>query len=117
MRITGKRLGWTLAIAGMVVLAGCERADPRLKNLSAGISKDSVLAVMEEPPKRTDPYLYKGQYIEALFYPRKGKTDAKSTADRKMSPVVVINGKLTGWGWAYWDSTAAANNIPVAIKQ
>ena len=116
MQITGKSLRWALATAGMIVLAGCERSDPRLKDLSAGISKDSVLVVMEEPPKRTDPYLYKGQYIEAMFYPRKGKTDPKSVADRKMSPVVVINGKLTGWGWAYWDSAAAANNIPVAPK-
>lgn len=106
------------AVVSLLALSACERADPRIQHLSVGIEKDSVTAIMEgEKPKRIDPYLYNGQYIEAMLYPRKGKTDSASLQDRKMTPVVVINGKLAGWGWTYWDSTAEANHIPVAPKK
>ncbi len=105
------------AVASLLAITACDRADPRIQNLTVGIPKDSVIAVMEgEAPKRIDPYLYNGQYIEAMLFPRQGKTDSAATADRNMTPVVVINGKLVGWGWDYWDSTAAANNIEVAPK-
>jgi hypothetical protein len=67
-----------------------------------------------DQPKRTDPYLIDGLYIESMFYPKRGKTDSLSLTDRKMTPVVVINGKLAGWGWPFWDSVAGSKNIPVA---
>ena len=117
MKITIGMLGGVLAIGAGVVLVGCERADPRLENLHAGMPKDSVVAVMEGGPSRTDPYLYQGQYIEAMLYPRQGKTDTAGTTDRKMAPVIVINGILAGWGWPYWDSVAAANKIELSPEQ
>lgn len=117
MQITFRRLAWGLAGAAALLATGCERADPRLENLSTGISKDSVISAMEgDQPKRIDPYLIDGLYIEAMLYPKKGKTDSVSLTDRKMSPVVVINGKLAGWGWPFWDSVASSKNIPVAPK-
>ena len=113
MRVTTRRIG--LLIAGAVMaLAACERADNRLEQLTVGIGKDSVLAVMGTKPDRLDPFLNKGQYIEAMYFTRQGVADSTARTDRKMSPVVVINGKLVGWGWTYWDSVAGANNIPVA---
>lgn len=107
------------AVAALLalVIAGCERADTRLEHLSAGIAKDSALALMGATPERTDPYLYQGQYIEALFFARPGGSGPEAKEDRRMSPVIVINGQLAGWGWAYWDSVAAANSIPVAPKK
>lgn len=103
-----------LPVAILVVLAGCEGADRRLDNLSVGMARDSVMPAMEgAEPRRVDPYLYGGKYIEAMFFPRAGKTDPESLADRKMSPVIVIDGKVAGWGWAYWDSVATANKIDV----
>ncbi len=115
MHIT-KKVG-IAAVGSLLAMTACERADPRLGNLTVGIAKDSAIIAMEgEAPKRIDPYLYNGQYIEAMLFPRKGKTDSAATADRNMTPVVVINGKLAGWGWDYWDSTATANHIDVAPK-
>lgn len=115
MQIT-KKVGMGLLFS-LLALSACERGDPRIEHLSVGIGKDSVTIVMEgEAPKRVDPYLNNGQYIEAMLYPRKGKTDSASGLDRNMTPVVVINGKLAGWGWNYWDSAAGANHILVAPK-
>ncbi len=105
-----------LAAVALATAAGCERGDPRLANLSPGISKDSVLTVMGGPPHRLDPYLSKGQYIEAMYYPRRAGSSGDDLQDRNMTPVVVINGNLAGWGWSWWDSTAADHRIEVAAK-
>ena len=104
-----------VALALVASLGGCERADSRLEKLTVGIAKDSVLKLMGTAPQRLDPYLVGGQYIEAMYFPRAGRAD--SVADRKTTPVIVISGQLRGWGWGYWDSAAAANNIQVAAKQ
>ena len=113
MQITFRRVTQAILVAGVVATIGCEGSDPRLKKLAVGMPKDSVVATMGEKAKRVDPYLYNGRYIEAMYYPRPGKSDAE-IEDRKMAPVVVINGKLAGWGWAYWDSVASSNHITVA---
>lgn len=118
MSITKNGMARGLLLALVVGLMGCEQADARLKNLHAGMALDSVVPAMDgAKAARTDPFLYKGQYIQTMYFPRKGKSDSLSLTDRKMSPVVLIGGKVTGWGWDYWDSVAAANKIPVAPKK
>lgn len=114
MRITGRHLMAVAAVGMTLGLVACERADARLERLSVGISKDSVFQVMGEKPRRNDPYLVHGQYIEAMYFPRQGANEADATQDRSMTPVIAINQKVTGWGWAYWDSVASANAIEVA---
>lgn len=118
MNITNRGVGRVVVLALAAGLMGCEQADSRLKNLHAGMALDSVVPAMEgAKASRTDPFLIQGQYIQTLYFPRKGKTDSVSLTDRKMSPVVAINGKVAGWGWTYWDSVAGANRIPVAEKK
>ncbi|MGE0441257.1 MAG: hypothetical protein AB7L66_07450 [Gemmatimonadales bacterium] len=114
MRLSAKGLAVLTVVGGGLLLAACEGADRRLEGLRVGMAKDSVLAVMGTGPDRTDPYLYQGRYIEAMYFRPAGKDKAEILGDRKMSPVVVIDGTLQGWGWAFWDSTAAASHIEVA---
>jgi hypothetical protein len=112
------RLGCRAALLGLgLALLGCERSDPRVAALTAGIAKDSVMAIMGSQPQRNDPYLVQGQYIEAMYFPRGDAAGPEATVDRNMTPVVLINSMLAGWGWAYWDSAAAANGISVAARQ
>jgi len=116
MRITWRRGVRLLALGTLVAAGACERPDARLEKLAVGISKDSVLAIMGGQPARTDAYLNQGQYIQALYFPPQGSAPPDSGQDRTMSPVILIGaaGKVTGWGWSYWDSVAAANKIQVA---
>lgn len=112
-----RRLAPTVAAA--LLLAGCSREDPRLANLSVSISKDSVITAMGgERPARTDPYLTGGQYIEAMYFNPPGGVPqgADTIPDRDRTPVIVVNGLVTGWGWVHWDSVATAHRIPVAAK-
>ena len=115
MTMTARRAGWL--VAGLLTLAACDRTDPRLKGLAAGIGKDSAKAVMQGAPVAEEPYLVNSQYIEGVFYARQGATDSASKAPRRMTPLVFVNGKLLGWGWGIWDSVAGANKIVVPPKE
>ena len=90
---------WTLLVASGLVLGACKAKDARLESLAVGIPKDSAIKVMGGTPQRTDPYLTNGQYLEAMYFPMQGKTGPDAVTDRKMSPVIAIDGKLAGWGW------------------
>ena len=96
-----------------LALAAC--GDSRLKKLTAGIPRDSVIKVMGGEPERVDAYRVNTQLIEALMYGKKG-ADSGKTEERKMSPVVVIDGVLTAWGWTRWDSIAGSYQIPLKKK-
>ena len=49
--------------------------------------------------------------------PQGAKAAADSTVIRgATTPIVIVDGKVLGWGWTYYDSLAAANNIPLAAK-
>lgn len=101
-----------VAVAGLA-LAGCRREDPRLKNLDVGISKDSALSALGVTGgERPASYLIQGQFIEAMMLRREGVEGPLDSLSRKeYTPIVTINGNLSGWGWKYWDSLAGANKI------
>jgi len=104
-----------LALSVTLLLASCRKEDPRVKNLTIGIPKDSALSVMGVlPTDHGHSYLLGGKYIEAFIVRREGvegPSDSLSRGD--FIPVVLVDGKLTGWGWQHWDSVAGANKIPV----
>ena len=98
---------------GSLAIMGCTKDDPRLGNLNEGISKDSALAVLgDQTPESPATYLVKGQMIEAMMVRREGAEgplDSLSRAD--YNPVVIIDGKLAGWGWKYWDSLSQSIGV------
>jgi hypothetical protein len=101
-------------LATLLLLSACgPGGDERLEQLSAGITKDSAQTIMGGAAHRVDPYLVDGKMIEALYYPKPGATDSAGLADRNMSPLVVVDGKLTAWGWQQWDSIATSYKIVV----
>jgi hypothetical protein len=104
-----------VALTATLLLASCRREDPRVKNLTIGIPKDSALSVMDvKPTEHGQAYLMGGKYIEAFLVRREGVEGPTDSLSRKdFTPVVVVDGKLTGWSWKHWDSVAGANQIPV----
>jgi hypothetical protein len=113
---TSYRFAAALVLVSIIGACGA-RTDSRLANLTEGISQDSALRVMgADSANRTDSFLMNGQFISALYFARPGATDSAALADRNMSPVVLIGGKVVGWGWEKWDSIAAGNGVQVAPK-
>lgn len=108
----------TAAVALLLLSLGCRAGDSRLERLGVGISTDSVMAVMGGAPEAPNRYLVGGQMVEPMLYRRPGAEGAFSTLTRKnLTPVVVVDGVVAGWGWAFWDSVATAHRIEVTPKQ
>jgi hypothetical protein len=113
---TSYRFAAALVLVSIIGACGA-RTDSRLANLTEGISQDSALRVMgADSANRTDSFLVNGQFISTLYFARPEASDSAALADRNMSPVVLIGGKVVGWGWEKWDSIAAANAIEVVPK-
>ena len=110
-----------IALAIAVLLAGC--GDAKLKKLSTGISRDSVLKILREGSTSTDStpnvyreerYLSGGRFLSVLLYTNTGKEEGVDTVpEADLTPIVLLDDTLTGWGWAHHDSAARANNIPI----
>ena len=108
-----------------LVLAAC--GDSRINSLSAGITRDSALKVINEGTNgdslarvyKQEVYLFNGQPMNVLFYNKKGvkQVEDSTLAAKEQTPIVTIAGKVTGWGWAHYDSVAKANNIPLTPHQ
>lgn len=135
-RYVVRRRAVTLAALGIaVVLTACE--DSRIKQLHAGMTRDSVVTVLAENlhgggsdsfPNvfMRERYLSNGKNFEVLYYtpdndkvgPRKrlGPADTAHTDSvpwKKLTPLVFLDNKLMSKGWGPWDSLSKAINIPV----
>jgi hypothetical protein len=117
-----RRLTSALA-AGAATLATVACSDARLDKLSTGISRDSVLAIINDGGGgdslarvyKQETYLLNGRMTNVLFYNKQAvkQSEDSALAAKSQTPIVVVDGKVTGWGWTYYDSLAKANNIPV----
>ena len=107
--------GTTRAAAALLTIAlatGC--SDARLKNLTVGISADSVSAVMgHATPHRMATYAVGGAVWEVRLYARGTPNANDSIRWKKLSPVVIANGKYVGSGWSWWKGQSEKLGIPV----
>jgi hypothetical protein len=115
-----------LAFAGLfavAALAAC--GDARVRDLKLGMNRDSVMATLGSAPPDTDAYIFdRGQYIidgkqiEVFYYdPKSRMAYVDSVNAEELTPVVLLAGKVTGWGWEHWDSVAASVNIKQPHKK
>lgn len=105
----------------LALLAGC--GDANIEKLTVGIRRDSVLKILGQGSTATDTtpnvyreerYLQNGHMITMLLYTKTGKEEGVDTIpDRELTPVVLLDDALTGWGWTHHDSVARANNIVI----
>lgn len=103
MSLAGPR---AFAIA-ILLLGAAACGDSRLKDLSIGIDRDSVAVVMQtDAPHRSESYLLDGKFWEIFYYSRPDVAPADSVAWRELSPVVLADGQVAGWGWDYWEREA-----------
>jgi hypothetical protein len=102
----------------------------KLVYLESGMTKSQVLSVMgTEPieiginhdvinnPYRTEMYKSGEHSIEVLLY----YTDLKSNSsvynmriqEDELTPLVIVDGELDGWGWLYWQDAVTKYEIRV----
>ena len=114
-------LALALVLASTALVA-CQ--DKRVKELDTGIGRDSVLSILTSGSQKsatdTMPNIYKrqrflmgGKEYEVLYFTAKNFTPGKDSIPLKeTTPVILVDNKLIGRGWAFWDSVSTANKLP-----
>ena len=114
------------AALSLVALAGC--GDANIRKLTPGIARDSVKKILalgatatgDSTPNvyREERYLHNGHWISILMYSKTGMKEGGGEAipEADLTPVVLQDDTLTGWGWAHHDSVAMANNITIKAR-
>jgi hypothetical protein len=103
-------------------LAAVACGDARVKTLSAGIGRDSVLKLLAAGSTsgdslanvyRQEQFLVNSRLLDVVFYNPDGITQKQDSSlkDAQVTPIVMVEGKVTGWGWTYYDSLARANHF------
>lgn len=108
-----------IAVSGCATTGGI-RADNQahLLALRPGMTQDQVLAVMGTKkrkgiddhgtqqiianPYRTESYKAGGSTWLVLFYYTDIKSSGEAITDDDLTPLVLKDGTLDGWGWMYW---------------
>ena len=120
----------SLAAAALLAVAACSpsesESDPRLTKLTVGMSRDVALRVLGDSTSgdslaniyRREQYLFGGEPLEILFYSPQGLREGQgaAAAESTLRPVVLNMGRVTGWGWAHFDSVARTHEIRVRVR-
>ncbi len=111
----------TFFMATIIVL-GCAdlsqiRSETRQKltGLSAGLSKEETLKVMNADtvkaeghvithPYRTELHRANGHVFEILLYYTDIQKRDGAITDDELTPLVIMDGQIDGWGWSYWSN-------------
>ena len=125
------RTSW-LPTATLLVAAACAGAgegdvekDPRLTQVTVGISRDSALRILGASSSdslaniyRREVYLIQGQNLEILFYSPQGLKEGQgaAAAESTLRPVVITGNSVAGWGWAFFDSVARVHEIKARVR-
>lgn len=116
------RLAVTLAATVATVVA-CQRTDPRVEKLTRGITRDSTLTILNDGTApsggvltnavSSGDMLVNGANYTVLYYSDK-LSEGKTAADVKQSdvtPLVIQNGVLVGWGWEFFNTMATQTHF------
>lgn len=116
----------TLLLVASILLAGCassetirDKNQERLLRLSKGMTKAKVLKAMgtkttRDPlspglsliipnPYWTEMYRSNDHTFKLLLYYTDRRSPFGAITDDELTPIIIIDGKLDGWGWPHWE--------------
>lgn len=88
----GMTKGQVLQVMGNATVQTYDNSDPFLGSKSEVITN----------PYRTEAYESRGVRFEVLYYYTDVKAADGAITDDELTPLVLVDGKLDGWGWGYW---------------
>lgn len=99
----------------------------KLIQLRPGMSRDAVLSLMGTQPMyirdlrsivqtinnpfRTEMYRAADHQFEVLYYYTDQKSSDGAITDDELTPLVMLDGSLDGWGWSYLKDVSAKYEI------
>jgi hypothetical protein len=106
-----------------------------LTRLEVGMTRDQVLDLMgremvrvkvttsDDPyefeladiphPYRTESYEAAGSRFEVLYYLTSETSRDRAITDDELTPIVLIDGRVDGWGWGFWNDQVRRYEIRV----
>lgn len=108
------------AVLAVVILVSACGGDSRVREVQTGMSRDSALATLTGTPLaeadplnadslanvwRSTPYFVNGQRVEIVYYSPSGekRTATDTVPDERIIPVVLVDGKVVGYGQSALD--------------
>ena len=95
-----------LVLVGISLLVGCprpaairERNRDNLSRLSIDMNRKEVLRIMRKPYRTELMRMPKGETVELLLYYTDLKAADNAITDDELTPVVLMDDKVVGWGW------------------
>ena len=117
-----------LFVLTVFVLGACAEGDARTKRITVGMSRDSAVAIMQETDGvpsmggaasntniwRVAQYLNSGKMIQVIYYSGDNEHWAPSDTvpEKRVVPIVVVDGKVVAVGQAAYQKTAAQYSLP-----
>jgi hypothetical protein len=127
-----------VALAGVstLLLAACsdrkEVGEELLEPVTAGFPRDSLFQLLGKGPLighyadtlrvdhgfRLSKYYVDGQYLEVVFYREMPGDVAESVKQDVETPIVLKDGKVLGWGWAFYVKEGMTKfGLPTPLKE
>ena len=115
-----------LSALSLSAVAACGE-DKRVKEVNAGMTRESLLTVIGKDSRGQDSlpnvyqrerYLIGGKNYEVLFFSGTGRhayvgTQKDTIPWKELTPIAMIDNRVAGKGWEFLDSLSAANKIPL----
>lgn len=114
----GTSTGSKMMLARRTIAGIIEQNSRNISNLQDGMTKDEVLAAMEnkpliayqngeeisvQNPSKTETLVGKEKSIYVLYYMTESRAGDYTVTDDKLTPIVFENNKLIGIGWGFLD--------------
>ena len=119
-----RRALFVIGLSSAATVAGC--TDKRLEKLHAGMTQDSVSTVLAQNLKpngghdslpnvyMAQQYLLAGKNYTVWYYTPNNEKSPKDTVPlKKLTPRVLVNYRLAGTGWGFWDSIRTEYKVPI----
>lgn len=109
--------------AAVATLAACE--DKRVKAVDTGMTRDQALTQLAQEAKGSGPdsmpnvytksmYLIDGKQYEVLYFTKHNEKAKRDTVEwDDLTPIVLLDNRVIGKGWDFWDSAGKAMKIAV----
>lgn len=123
LRISSRHARLAITILAASTVAACQRTDPRVEKLATGITRDSALVILNDgtaPANGVLPHvvssgdmLVNSASYTVLYYSDKlgeGMT-AADVKQRDVTPLIIQNGVLVGWGWEFFNNMATQTHF------
>jgi hypothetical protein len=70
-----------------------------------------------DTPHRSESYFLEGKVWEIFYYAKSGVSTTDSIVWRDLSPVVIADGAVVGWGWDYWEEEGGRLNVAMPPEE